>query len=185
MMKQLHFVLGCLVLYGLCLQGSAAETNSLRVRLSFGQRETKRTTYSVRLLPGSPGVKVSAMHGVGLKADDVVNDRAVLHAGAGDVRAIECDVTMPALMRPPRKIHETWEHLLRTLRPMPRSVCATTRRCGTTPRYSPSNFPRMAREAFLSDSSNCVSTKRCGSPRAMSLLPSPMHQWTSPHTSPR
>ena len=113
MMKQLHFVLGCLVLYGLCLQGSAAETNSLRVRLSFGQRETKRTTYSVRLLPGSTGVKVSAMHGVALKADDVVNDRAVLHAGAGEVRAIECDVTMPALMQPPRKIHETWEHLLK------------------------------------------------------------------------
>ena len=112
-MKQLHLALGGLVLFGLCLQGSAAETNSLRVRVSFGQRETKRTTYSVRLRPGSPGVKVSAMRGVALEADDVVNDRAVLHAGAGDVRAIECDVTMPALKPPPRRIHETWEHLLK------------------------------------------------------------------------
>ena len=57
------------------------------------------------------------MRGVGLEAADVVNEWAVLHAGAGDVDAIECDVTAPVPTQPPRKLHEIWEHLLTNTTP--------------------------------------------------------------------
>jgi hypothetical protein len=99
-------------LLGLCLQGAAADTNSMRVRVSLGQREAKRTMRFVRLVAGSPGVIVSAMRGVGLEAEDVVNERAWLHTGAGDVDAVECDVLAPAPTQPPRQVHEIWEYLL-------------------------------------------------------------------------
>ena len=56
-----------------------ADSNSLHVRVSLGQRGVKKVAHSIRLLEGSSGVKVSAMRGVGLEADDVVRDRAELH----------------------------------------------------------------------------------------------------------
>ena len=170
MMKQLHFVLGCLVLYGLCLQGSAAETNSLRMRLSFGQRETKRTTYSARSFP---------VHG----RQSIGNARRGSESGCcrkrpgraacwrREVRAIECDVTMPALTRPPRKIHETWEHLLKNTTP----DAAQRLRDDPAMRHdSPMltvELTRMAPEVFRSDSSNCVSTERCGFPKRCLCYP--------------
>ena len=94
-----------------------ADSDSLRVRVSLGQRGVKNAAHSVRLIAGSAGVKVSAMRGVGLEADDVVRERAELHTGAGDVDGVECDVTVLAPRRPPRKLHEIWTCLLKYTTP--------------------------------------------------------------------
>src|SRR3954469_2155050 len=108
-----------LVTPGVFAQSSAhpADPDSLRVRVSLGQRDVKNAAHSVRLIAGSPGVKVSAMRGVGLEADDVVRERAELHTGGGDVDGVECDVTVLAPRRPPRKLHEIWTYLLKYTTP--------------------------------------------------------------------
>ena len=93
--------------------GEAASTNTVRVRISWGHRATERTTHSVKLLAGAPGVEVSPLIGVGLEVDDHLGERALLHAGAGDVDGVEATVSWSATRQPARKPQVIWEHLLK------------------------------------------------------------------------
>ena len=90
----------------------SANAEDAKVRVTFGHRAKKSETYSVRMLPGSAGLNVSAMHGVGLEADDSVADRALLHAGAGDVDAIDVELTWPKPTKPRRTPQSIWQYLL-------------------------------------------------------------------------
>jgi hypothetical protein len=90
----------------------AAEAESLRVRVSFGHRAEKSAAYSVRLLGASPGLEVSALQGVELEADDRIAERASLHAGGGDVDAVDANVTWVKPTARPRQTHRIWQYLL-------------------------------------------------------------------------
>lgn len=84
----------------------------MRVRVSFGQRAEKTTTYSVRLEGASVAVEVSALRGVELEADDRIGERVTLHAGGGDVDALDATVTWTKPTAKPRQIHSMWQYLL-------------------------------------------------------------------------
>jgi hypothetical protein len=99
------------LLLGLCAVAHAAETESLRVRLVFGQRTAQRREYSVQLLAGSAGLTIADVQGVGTEPDDVMGERSRLHAGAGDWDAIDCDVAWPKPGAKPREPHSIWRYL--------------------------------------------------------------------------
>jgi len=90
----------------------SANAETLKVRVSFGHRAIKNAAFPVRMVAGSAGLRVSAMQGVGLEADDSVGDRAVLHAGAGDVDALDVEVTWTKPTKERRNVHSIWQYLL-------------------------------------------------------------------------
>lgn len=91
--------------------------HTLRMRISWGHRAAERVTRSVQLVPGAPGVAVSAMRGADLEPDDHVGNPTILHAGAGDIDAVECEVTWKDSSQPPRKSHSIWNYLLQNGEP--------------------------------------------------------------------
>ncbi len=91
---------------------SPAEEDSLRVRVSLGHRAPRGSVHFVRFLPGSPGLAVSAPHGVGLEAGDEAGETSRLQAGAGDVDALDLEVRWTRPRSPARKVHSIWRYLL-------------------------------------------------------------------------
>ncbi len=98
----------------LVFEGAAGEvrSESLRFRISFGHRGRERTTYSIRVLPGSPGMTLSGPTGFRLESDDSLGDPAQLHAGGGDTDGLEFGAVWTTPGQPPRKIHSLWQYLL-------------------------------------------------------------------------
>ena len=83
----------------------------LKFRVSFGHRAKSGEVPSVCLLPGAPGVNVSPLVGVGLRANDRLGERSVLQVGGGHVAGVEASVSWIAPTQPARKPHETWAYL--------------------------------------------------------------------------
>jgi hypothetical protein len=78
-----------------CLAFARADTAS--VRLAFGQQTPARSTFSVRLLPGSTGLQMSSPRGVDFEATDQPANPARFEAGGGDVDVLEANVEWPSV----------------------------------------------------------------------------------------
>ena len=101
-----------MLLISVAWAAGSANAENAKVRVSFGHRAKESETFSVRMLAGSPGLMVSAMHGVGLEAADSVGDCAVLHVGAGDVDALDVELTWTRPTKERRNVHSIWQYLL-------------------------------------------------------------------------